>query len=67
MHDGDELVEAPFRRLAAEGRLLSYAYDGFWACMDTFREKQLLEDMYSRGQVPWEVWKARSPQGTAAK
>jgi glucose-1-phosphate cytidylyltransferase len=67
MHEGDELVEAPFRRLAAEGRLLSYAYDGFWACMDTFREKQMLEDMYSRGQVPWEVWKARSPQGMAAK
>jgi glucose-1-phosphate cytidylyltransferase len=59
MHEGDELVEAPFRRLAAEGRLLAYPHDGFWACMDTFREKQLLEDMYSRGQVPWEVWKAR--------
>jgi glucose-1-phosphate cytidylyltransferase len=57
MNDGDELVEGPFQRLAAEGRLLAYKYDGFWACMDTFREKQLLEDMYSRGQVPWEVWK----------
>jgi glucose-1-phosphate cytidylyltransferase len=59
MEEGDELVEAPFQRLAAEGRLLAYEHDGFWACMDTFREKQLLEDMYSRGQVPWEVWKPR--------
>jgi len=57
INGGDELVEEPFRRLAAEGKLLSYKYDGFWACMDTFREKQLLEDMYTRGQVPWEVWK----------
>jgi len=54
---GEELVQEPFQRLAAAGKLVAYPYDGFWACMDTFREKQLLEDMYSRGQVPWEVWK----------
>ena len=47
-----------FQRLASDGRLLTYEYDGFWACMDTFKEKQLLEDMYSRGRTPWEVWKA---------
>jgi glucose-1-phosphate cytidylyltransferase len=58
MKPGEELVQEPFQRLAAAGRLLSYTYDGFWACMDTFKEKQLLEDMYGRGQVPWEVWKA---------
>ena len=57
LQDGEELVEGPFQRLAAQGRLLAYKHDGFWACMDTFREKQLLEDMYARGQVPWEVWK----------
>ena len=59
MNDGEELVEEPFRRLAADRKLLAHVYDGFWACMDTFREKQLLEDMYTRGQVPWEVWKPR--------
>lgn len=59
MNNGEELVEEPFQRLAAEGKLFAYKYDGFWACMDTFREKQMLEDMYSRGQVPWEVWKPR--------
>ncbi len=57
MQPGEELVQEPFQRLAAAGRLLSYNYDGFWACMDTFKEKQMLEDMYARGQVPWEVWK----------
>jgi glucose-1-phosphate cytidylyltransferase len=57
IENGDDLVEAPFRRLIAEGRLLAYEHDGFWACMDTFREKQMLEDMYVSGNVPWEVWK----------
>ncbi len=57
IREGEDLVEEPFQRLAAAGRLLAYEYDGFWACMDTFKEKQALEDMYSRGRTPWEVWK----------
>jgi glucose-1-phosphate cytidylyltransferase len=61
MKSGEELVEEPFARLAEEGKLLAYPYDGFWACMDTFKDKQLLEDMYSRGNVPWEVWKPQLP------
>jgi glucose-1-phosphate cytidylyltransferase len=54
---GEELVEEPFRRLTEAGKLIAYPHDGFWACLDTFKDKQLLEDLYSRGQVPWEVWK----------
>jgi glucose-1-phosphate cytidylyltransferase len=61
MRPGEELVQEPFQRLAAAGKLLSYGYDGFWASMDTFKEKQLLEDLYTRGKVPWEVWKHHSP------
>ena len=57
MRPGEELVQEPFQRLAEAGKLLSFNYDGFWACMDTFKDKQLLEDLYTRGQVPWEVWK----------
>jgi glucose-1-phosphate cytidylyltransferase len=57
MRDGEEMVEQPFQRLAAEGRLFAYPHEGFWACMDTFKERQLLEDMYGRGQPPWEVWR----------
>src|SRR5262245_2240053 len=56
---GEELVEEPFQRLAAAGKLLAYPHDGFWGCMDTFKDKQLLEDLYTRGEVPWEVWKAQ--------
>ena len=52
MQEGEELVQEPFQRLPPSGKLVAYPYDGFWACMDTFKEKQLLEDMYSRGQRP---------------
>ena len=54
---GEELVEEPFHRLVKEGLLAAYRHDGFWMPMDTFKDKQLLEDMYSRGAAPWEVWK----------
>ncbi len=57
MKDGEELVEQPFQRLIAEGQLLAYRTPGFWQCMDTFRDKQLLDDMYARGNAPWELWK----------
>lgn len=60
MREGEELVEQPFGRLAAEGKLLAYPFDGFWACMDTFKERQVLEDMHARGNPPWEVWRRAS-------
>ena len=53
---GDELVEEPFRRLIAEGQLLSYPHNKFWACMDTYKERQELEDLFSKGAAPWAVW-----------
>jgi len=59
LQPGEELVEEPFRRLAVAGKLLAYPHDGFWACLDTFKDKQLLEDLYARGDVPWEVWLPR--------
>jgi glucose-1-phosphate cytidylyltransferase len=59
MKEGDELVEQPFRRLIAEGQLLSHAHNGFWACMDTFKEQQELEDLYSRGNAPCLVWNGK--------
>lgn len=55
---GEELVERPFQRLIAERQLLAYKYRGFWGCLDTFKEKQQLEELCTRGQAPWEVWKA---------
>ena len=59
LHDGDELVEAPFRRLIDERKLYAYRHGGFWTCMDTFKEKQQLEDLYTQGSPPWEVWRCK--------
>jgi glucose-1-phosphate cytidylyltransferase len=56
MEKGDELVEQPFRRLIGEGKLMAYPHEGFWACMDTFKEKQDLDDLFGRGNAPWAVW-----------
>jgi len=56
MRDGEELVREPFQRLVAQGRLRAHRYDGFWMSMDTFKDRQQLEDIYSRGSAPWEVW-----------
>jgi glucose-1-phosphate cytidylyltransferase len=60
MRDGEELVEDPFRRLIGEGKLMAYRHDGFWACMDTFKERQELEDVFTRGKAPWAIWNSQS-------
>jgi glucose-1-phosphate cytidylyltransferase len=60
MKEGDELVEAPFQRLIGEGKLMAYQCKGFWQCMDTFRDKQILDDLYASGNPPWELWKRPS-------
>jgi glucose-1-phosphate cytidylyltransferase len=43
--------------LAREGELMSYFHDGFWQCMDTLRDKKLLNDLWERGSAPWKVWR----------
>jgi glucose-1-phosphate cytidylyltransferase len=52
---GEELVREPFQRLIEEQALLAYKYTGFWQCMDTFKDKQRLEDL-NHGGAPWKVW-----------
>lgn len=47
---------APLNRLAEEGQLMAFAHNGFWQPMDTLREKNLLEDLWSSGKAPWKVW-----------
>ena len=61
MKDGEELLHEPFQRLVQHAQLLAYRYDGFWGAMDTFKDKQMLDDMYARGNAPWQVW-SRSPK-----
>ncbi len=56
IRDGEELVHEPFRRLVAEQQLIAHQYDGFWACMDTFKDKQHFDDLYAKGKAPWQVW-----------
>jgi glucose-1-phosphate cytidylyltransferase len=57
MREGEELVMQPFYRLIGEKKLIAYTYDGFWAPMDTFKDKQILDQRYEDDNAPWEVWK----------
>jgi glucose-1-phosphate cytidylyltransferase len=56
---GEELVSQPFQRLIQEKQLAAYEYDGYFAAMDTFKDKQQLDDLYESGNAPWEVWKKK--------
>ncbi len=56
IHPGEELVYEPFARLMAERRLLAHRHAGFWMGMDTFKDRQALDEMYQAGRAPWERW-----------
>jgi len=55
-HDACVFERAPLERLAREGNLQAYQHHGFWQCMDTYREQQMLEQLYNLGKAPWKVW-----------
>jgi len=46
----------PMTTLAARGELMAYQHDGFWQPMDTLREKNMLEDLWSKNKAPWKIW-----------
>jgi len=56
MRPGEDLVNEPFQRLIDARELITVRHYGFWACMDTFKERQQLEDLWSNGAAPWQVW-----------
>jgi glucose-1-phosphate cytidylyltransferase len=59
--DDDAVLERePLERLAAEGELMAFRHEAFWQPMDTIREKQLLESLWSRGNAPWKTWERNS-------
>jgi glucose-1-phosphate cytidylyltransferase len=60
IEEGEELVEKPFSRLIAQQRLNAFRWDGFWQCMDTFKDKISFDRMEARGECPWMVWKPAS-------
>jgi glucose-1-phosphate cytidylyltransferase len=53
IRDGEDLVLEPFSRLIETGNLMAFKYEGFWRAMDTLRDKQVLEEMIERGDMPW--------------
>jgi glucose-1-phosphate cytidylyltransferase len=61
---GEELVRQPFRRLIEKQALLAYKCTGFWQCMDTFKDKQALEEL-DQGAAPWKVWNHKAASGSS--
>jgi glucose-1-phosphate cytidylyltransferase len=54
--DGAILERAPLESLSADGKLGVFKHHGFWQCMDTARDNELLENLWSAGNAPWKVW-----------
>lgn len=56
--DGDETVleKKPMETVAAKGQLMAFKHEGFWQCMDTVREKELLEQLWASDKAPWKKW-----------
>lgn len=56
--DGDETIweREPLERLTRDGQLMGYKHYGFWSCMDTLKEKNILEKMWQNDKASWKVW-----------
>jgi glucose-1-phosphate cytidylyltransferase len=56
--DGDSTIleKDPMDNLVKDGQLMAYQHSGFWQCMDTVRDRQLLEEYWSMGNAPWKTW-----------
>ena len=54
--DDTVLEKEPLERAAAMGELMAYKHEGFWQCMDTVRDRNVLEDMWAKSEAPWKVW-----------
>ncbi len=56
--DGDACVfeKDPLETMASEGNLMAYEHTGFWQCMDTMRDKELLENLWKEDKAPWKIW-----------
>ena len=56
--EGDESIweRTPVEKLAHDGQLIGFRHNGFWSCMDTLKEKNFLEDLWSSDKCPWKIW-----------
>jgi glucose-1-phosphate cytidylyltransferase len=50
------LEREPLERLAGDGRLHAFRHEGFWDCMDTYKDAVLLDDLWASGRAPWRTW-----------
>lgn len=65
--DGCSFEREPLERLAADGELSVHRHDGFWQCMDTYRDWTVLNDIWKRGTPPWAVWERRGAAGARGR
>jgi glucose-1-phosphate cytidylyltransferase len=56
LEEAEDLVDGPLRKLIASRQLMAHRYEGFWAPMDTLKDKQNLDALFEGGDAPWEVW-----------
>lgn len=58
LDEREDLVfeQKPLELLAADRQLTAYKHEGFWRCMDTIRDKQMLENLWNSGYAPWKIW-----------
>ena len=54
--DDSSLEADALEQLAVERQLVAYRHEGFWQCMDTLRDKRLLDGLWHEGRAPWKVW-----------
>ena len=58
------LEREPLSRLAAEGQLRAFRHEGFWDCMDTYKDAVVLNDLWTAGQAPWRIWDAAAVEAS---
>jgi glucose-1-phosphate cytidylyltransferase len=56
--DGDKtsFEREPLEKLVSKNQLNAYKHNGFWQCMDTLRDKEVLENLWNQGKAPWKIW-----------
>ncbi len=65
MEGDDALERGPLEGLAAAGELRGYRHEGFWECMDTYKDAVALNDLWSSGEAPWRLWEQRDGEREA--
>ena len=57
LSENDVLEKHPFERLANEKKISAYKFNGFWSCMDTYKDTQTLNELWDKGSAPWRIWR----------